>query len=161
MEHDIRYSLMTDISYLREWMGAPGVLEFFPMKTEKEIEDAIQCWISFCRFSSSLTATVQGVPVAIGTLFLMPYQKVSHHCLFKIIVDPKWQRKGIGASMVKNLKHLAKTYFRLEMLNIEVYEGNPLIEILARQGFYEVFRQPHFVKDEGAYKARIFMEAAL
>ena len=53
----------------------------------------------------------------------MPYKKVAHHCLFKIVVDPKHQRKGIGRALLKNLKHLAKTYFHLELMHIEVFEG--------------------------------------
>ncbi|MFS8563575.1 MAG: GNAT family N-acetyltransferase [Rhabdochlamydiaceae bacterium] len=79
----------------------------------------------------------------------MPYKKVAHHCLAKVIVDPKWQRQGIGSSLVRNLKHLAKNYFRLEMMDIEVFEGNPLIELLQKEGFHEVFRQEKFVKEEG------------
>ena len=48
----------------------------------------------FAAGAASLTATINHVPCGIGTLFLMPYKKVAHHCLFKLIVDPHWQRKG-------------------------------------------------------------------
>lgn len=159
--YDIRYTYLTDITYLRQWVKTPGMLKWFPMESEKEIEDALQCWIGFCRWSSSLTATINHVPCGIGTLFLMPYKKVAHHCLFKVIVDPHWQRKGIGRSLVRNLKHLARNYFHLEMMGTEVFEGNPLITILQENGFNEVFRQERAVKVEGEYKARIFMEAKL
>ena len=161
VEHDIRYTYVTDIMYLKQWLQAPGMLKFFPMTTEKEWQDAAQCWIGFCRWSCSLTATIGHVPCGIGTLFLMPYKKVAHHCLAKVIVDPKWQRQGIGSSLIRNLKHLAKNYFRLEMMDIEVFEGNPLIDLLKKEGFYEVFRQEKFVKEDGQYRARIFMEAKL
>lgn len=161
VEHDIRYTYVTDIMYLKQWLQVPGMLQFFPMTTEKEWEDAAQCWIGFCRWSCSLTATIGHVPCGIGTLFLMPYKKVAHHCLAKVIVDPKWQRQGIGSSLVRNLKHLAKNYFRLEMMDIEVFEGNPIIDLLRKEGFYEVFRQEKFVKEGGQYRARIFMEAKL
>ena len=66
---DIRYTFVTDISYLREWINHPAVLKWFPVSTEKEVEDAIQCWIGFCRWSCSLTATINHTPCAIGTLF--------------------------------------------------------------------------------------------
>lgn len=158
---DIRYTYLTDMSYLRQWVMSPGMLKWFPMSTEKEIEDALQCWIGFCRWSSSITATVNHVPCGIGTLFLMPYKKVAHHCLFKLIVDPHWQRKGIGQALVRNLKHLAKTYFHLEIIATEVFEGNPIISLLKKEGFNEVFRQEKFVKDEGGYKARVFLETRL
>jgi RimJ/RimL family protein N-acetyltransferase len=158
---DIRYTYVTDLSYLRQWIQSPGMLDWFPMTTEKEVEDALQCWIGFCRWSCSVTATVNHVPCAIGTLFLMPYKKVAHHCLFKVIVDPRWQGKGIGQAMIKNLKHLAKNYFHLEAISIEVFEGNPIIKLLKKNGFEEIFRQDKFVKIDTAYKARIFLEAKL
>ncbi len=158
---DIRYTYVTDITYLRQWIQSPGMLKWFPMSTEKEIEDAIQCWIGFCRWSASITATVNHIPCGIGTLFLMPYKKVAHHCLFKIIVDPNFQKRGIGDSLIRNLKHLAQNYFRLEMLSTEVFEGNPIISLLGKNGFREIFRQEKYVKDEEGYHARVFFEVHL
>ncbi len=159
--YDIRYTDLNDEPYLRQWLAAPGVLHWFPMSQEKEVDDAIQCWIGFSRYSCSLTATIDGVPCGIGTLFLMPYRKVAHHCLFKIIVDPHHQRKGIGSSLLKNLKHLAKTYFRLELMHIEVFEGNPLISLLKKQDFHEFVRQERYVKEGERYFARILLESYL
>jgi putative acetyltransferase len=157
---DIRYTFVTDIGYLREWVFHPDALKWFPFSTEKETEDAVQCWIGFCRWSCSLTATMHQVPCAIGTLFLMPYRKVAHQAIFKLVVDPKWQRQGIGGSLIKNLKHLAKNYFHLDVLAMEVFEGNPVLSLLKSHGFEEVFRQDHYVKD-GTYRARIYMEVQL
>lgn len=158
---DIRYTFVTDTSYLRSWLHHPDVQKWFPVSEEKEIDDAVQCWIGFSRYSSSLTATLNGTPVGIATLFLMPYRKVAHHCLFKLIVDPKHQRKGIGFSLLKNLKHLAKNYFHLDLMHIEVFEGNPFVRLLEKQDFYEFARQEHFVKEEGKYLARLLYESNL
>jgi RimJ/RimL family protein N-acetyltransferase len=160
-EFDIRYTRVTDISYLKEWVRKPEVLYWFPMSDEKEIEDALRCWIAYCQYNCSLTATVENVPCGIGTLFLMPYKKVCHHCIFKIVVDPKMQRKGIGSSLVKNLKHLAKNYFKLEFMHIEVFEGNPLISLLHKFDFYEFARQENYVKNAGTYQARVMLETQL
>jgi RimJ/RimL family protein N-acetyltransferase len=158
---DIRYTYVTDLGYLRQWMQSPGMLHWFPMKTEKEVEDSLQCWIGFCRWSCSLTATINHTPCGIGTLFLMPYKKVAHHCLFKVIVDPHWQKKGVGETLIKNLKHLAKNYFKLEMIATEVFDDNPIIRLLEKNGFKEVFRQEKYIKENGKYRARVFMEAKL
>jgi RimJ/RimL family protein N-acetyltransferase len=158
---DIRYTYVTDTPHLREWLLKPEIQKWFPVSEEKEIEDAIQCWIGFSRYSSSLTATLNGTPCGIGTLFLMPYRKVAHHCLFKIVVDPKHHRKGIGSSLLKNLKHLAKNYFHLDLIHIEVFEGNPLIPLLRKHDFHEFARQQNFVKDHGHYFARILYESFL
>jgi ribosomal protein S18 acetylase RimI-like enzyme len=161
LDFDIRYSTATDLPYLKEWVSQPNMLCWFPMSSSKEIDDAVHCWIGFSKFNCSLTATVNGTPCAVGTLFLMPYRKVAHHCMFKIAVDPSFQRKGIGSSLIKNLKHLAKQYFRLEFLHVEVFEGNPLLSLLERQGFKELMRQPKYVKQQGRYLARILLEADL
>jgi len=158
---DIRYTYVTDTPYLRDWLHKPQVQKWFPVSEEREIEDAIQCWIGFSRYSSSLTATLSGTPCGIGTLFLMPYRKVAHHCLFKLVVDPKHQRKGIGASLLKNLKHLAKNYFHLELIHIEVFEGNPFVRLLQKFDFHEFARQKDFVKDNDSYKERVLFESNL
>ena len=158
---DIRYTYVTDTPYLRQWLLHPDVQKWFPLSEEKEIEDAIQCWIGFSRYSSSITATVNGVPCGIGTLFLMPYRKVAHHCLFKIVVDPKYQRQGIGSALLRNLKHLAKNYFHLDLIHIEVFEGNPCIRLLQKADFHEFSRQENFVKDKDHYLARILYESHL
>lgn len=158
---DIRYTYVTDTPYLRDWLHNSEIQEWFPVSEEREIEDAIQCWIGFSRYSSSLTATLNGTPCGIGTLFLMPYRKVAHHCLFKLVVDPKHQRKGIGSSLLKNLKHLAKNYFHLDLIHIEVFEGNPFIHLLQKFDFHEFARQEYFVKDKKGYKGRILFESVL
>lgn len=160
-DHDIRYTYVTDTSYLRQWLLHPDIAPWFPITTEKELDDSVQCWIGFSRWSASLTATVKHVPVGMGTLFLMPYKKVAHHCLFKVVVDPKWQRNGIGTSLIKNLKHLAKNYFHLEQMNTEVFEGNPIVKILESQGFNFFAKQDHYVKEGNLYKARLLYEAPL
>jgi RimJ/RimL family protein N-acetyltransferase len=159
--YDIRYTYITDISHLRRWLQDAAMLHWFPMATEKEVEEALQAWISFSRWSCSLTATINHVPCAVGTLFLLPYQKVAHHCPFKLIVDPVLQRKGIGTSMLRNLRHLAKNYFHLEMINIEVFEGNPITHLLHKEGFVEIVRQEGFVKEEENLYARQIFEVAL
>jgi putative acetyltransferase len=160
-EIDIRYTHMNDLSYLKTWVSDHEILHWFPMSEGKEVDDALQCWIGFSKYNCSLTAIYKDVPVAVGTLFLMPYRKVSHHCMFKLAVDPKYQRMGIGSSLVRNLKHLAKNYFRLELMHIEVFEGNPLISLLKKEGFTEFVRQEKYVKENGKYLARILLEANL
>lgn len=160
-EMDIRYTHLNDASYLRDWLLQKEVQRWFPVSQDKEIDDAVQCWVGFSRYNSSLTATIDNVPCAIGTLFLMPYKKVAHHCLFKLVVDPAHQRKGIGKSLLKNLMHLAKNYFRLELMHIEVFEGNPFIHLLEEFHFQEFARQEKFVKDSDRYLTRILYQAYL
>ncbi len=160
-DFDLRFTYVTDLPYLKEWLQSPGMLHWFPMQEEKEVDDAAQCWVGFSRYSCSLTGVIGEEPCAMGTLFLMPYRKLAHHCLIKIIVAPKWQRQGIGSSLLKNLKHLAKTQFRQELVHMEVFEGNPMIELLKKFDFHEFARQEKFVKENGIYYTRILLESYL
>lgn len=151
---DIRYTKITDISYLRKWILTPKVLLHFAMSTPEEVESALTCWMSFSRLGASLTATLDGVPCGMATLFLMPYKKVKHHCLFKICVDPSFWRQGVGTDLVRNIKHLAQTTFFLEMIHTEVFGDNPLASLLVKQGFKEFARQEDFVKNGTIYQRR-------
>lgn len=160
-DYAIRYTEERDESFLRNWILSPGMLHWFPMRDASEVENALSVWIWFSRFKSSLTATWRGVPIGIATLYLMPYQKIAHHALFKIIVDPQFQRQGVGGSLIRNCKRLARDYFNLEVIHAEVFEGNPLIPLLKKNGFYEYVSQDSYVKEEGGYLSRHLLELDL
>lgn len=160
-EIDIRYTRVLDISYLRLWLQDPKVLSWFSMTTPQEIEQAIACWMSFARYNASLTAVINRVPCGIATLFLPPYKKVSHHCLFKICVDPKYQRKGVGSALIKNIKHLAKTQFHFESIYSEVFDENPLIPLLKKFDFQEFAKQDYYIKTKDRYFSRVLLEVDL
>lgn len=154
----VRYTENEDAPFLKSWLEEPGVLRWFPMQEPLELEDAIRHWIGFSRYKCSLTAVDNGVPCGLSTLYLMPYRKVSHQCLFSIIVEKEHRRRGVGTLLLNNVIHLAKTQFRLEYLYLEVYEGNPAIHLYQKFGFQEVGRQPHFIKEEDGYLGKIIME---
>lgn len=160
--YDVRYSKAEDLPYLKKWMSDCELMKWYPVSTQKDAEEMAKNWIGFFRFKSSLTAEYRGNPVGIATLFLMPYRKLVHHALFQFIVDPNYRGEGIGTSIVKNIMHLGKTYFRFEKIHLETYEGCPGLSILKKFGYKEVFRQSHFVKErDGTYLDRIVMEVEL
>jgi len=159
--YDIRFSTMEDAFWLEKWLLSPGMLHWFPMTDGKELQEAVQNWIGFSRFNASLTALIDNIPCGIGTLFLMPYRKVAHECLFKLVVDPEKQRHGIGNSLIKNLMHLAKNRFRLEFMQTDIVEGNPIMHLLKNNGFEEILKQDKFFKEDGKYYARHLMERDL
>ena len=155
---DIRYSTLDDLPVLQNWFADPGEREPFPFETDAETEDVLKNWIGFSRFKAALTGTSGDVPCAMGTLLLMPYRKVSHHCSFYLIVDPKQRRKGIGTSMVRNLLHLARSRFCLESISVEIFEPNPILSLLEKNRFELFARQENFVKISGHGHARVLME---
>jgi RimJ/RimL family protein N-acetyltransferase len=156
-EFDIRYTTAEDLTFLQEWFQDPAACDDYPFNAAEK-EDSLKNWIGFSKFKASLTGVIENVPCAIGTLFLMPYKKVAHHCSFYLMVDPKQRRKGIGTSMVRNLLHLAQHRFRLECLHAEIYEPSALKSILLKNGFEQIVRQENFVKINGEPRARLIME---
>ena len=160
-EVQLRYTEPKDAAALKEWLAEPGVLHWFPMQDQAEVDDAVRHWIGMSKYRCSLTAVVDDVPCGISTLYLMPYRKLAHQCLFSIIVSKEQRRRGIGSILLNNIMHLGKEYFKLEVLYLEVYEGNPAIRLYEKFGFSEVGRQNYFLKEEGKYYAKITMERVL
>ncbi|MCB1107165.1 MAG: GNAT family N-acetyltransferase [Chlamydiia bacterium] len=159
-EYDIRYSKMDDLPFLEKWLGMERA--WYPISSDKDVENMSKNWIGFHRFGASLTATYKGEVAGIATLFLMPYRKVIHHCLLYFIVNPDMRGQGVGTSIIKNINHLGKSYFRFEWINAEVWEGCPAIPILEKGGYKEVIRQEKYVKEkDGTYRARHVFQANL
>lgn len=158
---EVRYTLTEDGVFLKEWLEEPGILQGFPMADPLEIEDSIKHWLGFAKYRSSLTALYEGTPCGIATLCLMPYRKLIHQCLLSIIVSKRARNQGVGTLLMNNLIHLAKNYFGIEVLYLEVYEGNPAIHLYERFGFREIGFQKHFMKENGAYLGKILMERVL
>lgn len=158
---EIRYTEPGDAVQLREWFKETEILRWFPMADEPEIEDSVHRWISFYRYKCSLTAVLNGLPVGLATLYLQPYRKLAHQCEFGIIVAPGVRGKGVGTKLLNSLFHLAKEQFRIEMIQLQVYTDNPAIHLYKRLGFREFGRQTHWIKDNGEYVGRIFMERFL
>lgn len=155
--YDIRYSVMEDLEWLEKWFLDPVEAEGFPFSFEEK-EMPLKNWIGFSKYRASLTGVIDGAPCAVGTLFLMPYRKVAHHCSFYLIVSPEHRRRGVGTSMVRNLAHLAKTRFRLEAIHAEIYEPSPMLPLLEKLAFVPFARQENFECIDGVYRARILLE---
>lgn len=159
--YDIRFSTLQDEAVLKSWILIPEVGRWFPPSTPEDVDLFVRNWIGFARYNCSLTATYQGEPVGIATLYLMPYLKVAHLCMLYIVVDPRFQRRGIGGSLIKNCKHLAKTRFRLESIHVEVYDHCPLIPLLEKYDFKKIIRQENFAHLDDGFHARVILEANL
>ena len=159
---ELRYSDLSDGKYLKQWLLDPTVARWFPMFDEMEIDDAVARWIGFSRYKCSLTATYNGVPCGICTLYLQPYRKLAHQCEFGIIVSPEMTNKGVGTLLISNIMHLAKENFHIELLHLQVYAENPAMHLYQRMGFKEFGRQTHWIKEkDDFYVGRVFMERFL
>jgi putative acetyltransferase len=160
-EYDIRFSTLHDMNALRTWLKTEGVLHWYPPANDQELENFLRVWMGFTRYNACLTATYEGKPAGMAVVYLMPYRKVAHHSLFHILVDPEMQRKGVGHSLMRNVKHLAKSAFGLELIHAEVLDDAPIIPLLLKLGFNEFARQEKYMKEEGDYYPRILLECPL
>jgi len=158
----IRFSEEADQKYLVDWLLQPGVLEWFPLADLREVEDAARIWVSYSKYQAVLTALYDSVPCGIANLYLQPYKKLAHQCLFAIIVDENYRGKGVGTQLLQALMVLAKERFKIELLHLEVYEGNPAIRLYERLGFTRYGAQKHFVKEgKDKYLTKILMQKTL
>lgn len=164
MSHDpisFRISQEGDAEHLVRWLLEPGVLQWFPLSDLREIEDAAKLWMSYSKHGAALTVLFNGEPCGCATLYLQPFRKLAHQCLFAIIVDEAHRGKGIGTRLLKELMALAKERFRIELLHLEVYSGNPAIRLYERAGFSQYGCHRRFIKEEGRYLDKILMQKML
>lgn len=157
----VRPTELSDAEYLTRWLLQPGVLAYFPMYDVREVEDAVRIWISYSNIGACLTTLWNDVPCGIATLYIQPFKKLAHQCLFSIVVDEEHRGKGVGKALMRGLMNLAKEKFGIEILHLEVYEGNPAIHLYRKMGFKEYGKQNHFIKEQGKYTSKIFMQRDL
>ncbi len=157
----IRLSKEEDISYLIQWLEEPGVLQWFPMDNHKEIEISAKIQMSYIKEESAFTACIDGIPCGMANLYLNAFKKLSHQCLFAIIVGEKHRNQRVGTRILEELIHQSREKFHLDYLHLEVYENNPAISLYRRFGFVEFGKQEKFLKKDGQYLAKIFMQKKL
>jgi len=161
MEHEIRFTEMDDYPYLQKWLKDKEDSKYYPWNTENEFELSVKNWIGFSKYMCSLTVTVEGKPAGIATLYLMPYKKVAHHAMFYMIIGKEYQKKGLGASLLKNLENLARNYFALEFIHCEVLGPSPLISLLEKSKYHLIATQNDFVEIDGKPTFRKLFEKVL
>jgi RimJ/RimL family protein N-acetyltransferase len=153
-----RFTEESDYDLLISWLMQPGVLRWFPLYDLREVEDAARIWIANAKNHSVLTALVDNVPCGVATLYLQPYRKLAHQCLFAIVVDEAYRGQGVGTKLLTDLISLGKERFQLELLHLEVYDGNPAVGLYRKLGFEQYGFQRGFIKDGSEYIGKILMQ---
>lgn len=161
MKIETRLAIQDDGAYLKEWLNDPEVLRWFPMNDEREIEDSVRIWMSYTKLEAGIMALADGEPAGLANLYIQPYEKIKHQCLFSIIVCAKFRGKGVGTKLLEALKKYAKEKFHIEILHLEVYDGNPAAALYRRMGFKEYGRHPKFIKLGQTYTDKVFMQQTL
>jgi RimJ/RimL family protein N-acetyltransferase len=150
-----------DASHLLKWLSDPKILKWFPMYDAREIEDSVRIWVGYSRIEAAVTVLWNGEPCGMANLYIQPYKKQAHTCLFSIIVKEEMRGKGIGGKLIEYLMTYAREKFKIEILHLEVYEGNPAMHLYERMGFKKFGVHKRFIKEEGKYLDKIFMQRNL
>jgi len=161
-EITIRLATLDDEKYLISWLLDADVLRWFPMCNEREVRDATRIWISYAKQEAVLLAEINKKPCGIANLYIQASQKLKHQCLFAIIVDKQYRGKGVGTKLLLELMKRAKEQFHIELLHLEVYEGNPAMRLYEKLGFKHYGFHKNFLKEgPGQYRGKYFMQKAL
>ena len=160
-DYDIRYSDLSDSEFVISWLKDSETAIWYPPETDGDKEVFVRNWLGFSKYKASLTALFKKTPIGVATIYLMPYIKVAHICSLYAIVDPAYQRKGVGVSLLRNLKHLAKQRFRLEAMHCEVYQGAPIERALIKAEFTRIIYQEKYIDFPDGPRARVIYESQL
>lgn len=157
----IRFTVPEDARYLKQWLSHHSVIQAFPMYSDIEVDDAVRRWISFSRIKASLTVEMNQKPVGISTVYIQSYKRIRHQSEFGIIVDHECRGRGVGSFLLSSILKLAKFQFHLELIHLQVYQDNPAIRLYKKFGFQEYGFQKKWIKEDGSYVGRSFMEREL
>lgn len=157
MDSSIRTLKASDLPYMRTWFEAEDTLKWFPMQTPDELEIDLNIWIQYAQYGAAVTLDIDGTPAGSAVLYLQPCRRQMHQCLFAIIVDNTRRGQGVGTRLMKGLMRLAREQFYIEMLQLEVYDGNPAKDFYKRLGFVEYGREKDYVRRKGESIDKIMM----
>lgn len=157
----VRSSREDEAPQVAAWVADPSALKWFPMTDQREIDDAIRIWAGYAKRGASFTAEYDGEIAGMAVLYLQPYQKFSHQCLFAIIVAEKFRGRGVGQALIEHFEKEGPKHFHLEKIHLEVYEGNPAIHLYERLGYKVYGTHPRFIKENGQYICKVLMEKEL
>lgn len=156
-----RLTIPEDAPHLLQWLSDPATMRWFPMSDAKEVEDATRIWVGYSSLETGITALWDSEPCGMANLYIQPYKKQAHTCLFSIIVKEELRGKGVGKALLEHVMRYAKERFHIEILHLEVYDGNPARHLYERLGFREYGKQTRFIKEEGKYYAKVYMQKVL
>ncbi len=160
-ELSFRFFQEGDSAFLKKWLSAPDILLYFPMEGEKEIDDSVRVWTEYGQKGMGITSLWEGEPCGMIVMYLQAYQKLAHTCLFSIIVSEDRRGQGVGRALIEEMMILAKNTFQIEILHLEVYDGNPAKHLYERLGFTTFGAHKCFTKENGKCRCKIFMQKYL
>lgn len=161
MKVSIRHANLDDAPLLKKFLMDPKILRWFPMQGEAEVDDSVRIWMSYTKLKAGFVAENEGQPVGFANLYIQPFGKLRHQSLFSILVREDCRGKGVGTALLSHLMKEAKEEHGIEILHLEVYDGNPAQKLYAKLGFEVYGRHERFIKIGNEYIDKIFMQRTL
>jgi RimJ/RimL family protein N-acetyltransferase len=154
----IREATEQDFDVIKSWLLEKDILQWFPMESDKEVEDAARIWVYYARLKSCFIAEINSIPVGTILLNITNLEKIQHQCLISIIVSQNYRNQGIGTKLLNYVEKVAFEEFKIELLHLEVYENNPAKRLYEKVGYETYGLHPNFLKENGGYKSKILMQ---
>ncbi|MFA5249802.1 MAG: GNAT family protein [Parachlamydiales bacterium] len=158
---EIRYSFAEDGKVLKQWLEDEKNWPFFPVSSKAEAAVFAENWIGFAKYKAALSVLLNEEVVGLGVLFLMPYKKVAHSASLYFIVEEAKRKRGLGFALLKNLINLAKNYFHLETLVVELARDSAAFSLIEKFGFKQFAFQENYFKSEHQTSPRWLFELFL
>lgn len=147
----IRYTEKYDAVYLYQWIKGDDLVmqQFFADYTPQGEVAFVLRWISNALFFNSITLCLDGIPIGIGTLWLNDLKKISHHCMFGMIISPEARGRQLGVLLCDHIIRLADKYFNMEQIYLQVMKKNVVaINLYKKFGFRELVTFKEYLLEE-------------
>lgn len=167
IEVKVRDCQKGDEEFLMKWIQHPDCRDFYLASNPLEVLNEVSHWIATASFKGCLVASILveniATPVGMIVLNIVPFQKVKHHGEISMIVDPEYQRKGIGTVLMNELFKMSKKRFGLEFLYLRIFGENSPINFYKKLGFKQYAIQKNCIKnpETGKYSDCRFLEKYL
>jgi RimJ/RimL family protein N-acetyltransferase len=143
----VRLTQPEDAGLIKEWLMYDNTLRGFPMADRSEVDDNMNMWMQYAKYGCGLSAELHGKFIGACILYINPYKRMNHQCLFAIVLDEKLRGQGYGTELIEQMERYAKNQLKIEQLHLEVYDGQKAHALYSRLGFIEYGREKDCLRD--------------
>lgn len=143
----VRLTKPEDETQIKEWLLYDNTLRGFPMADRAEVDDNVGMWMQYAKYGCGLSAELDGKFIGACVLYVNPYKRMQHQCLFAIVMDENVRGQGYGTELLEQMERYAKQQLKIEQLHLEVYDGQKAYDLYKRLGYVEYGRESDCLRD--------------
>ena len=112
-----------------------------------DLNEAEAYWARLPRADARVVvATVGGTVVGTAQVHLAGQSNGQHRAeIAKVLVDPAWQRQGIGRAVIAHAEEVARSHGRTTLV-LDTREGDPSNRLYRSSGWREIGRIPEYAR---------------